>query len=249
MAPGIASPLASTAIPKPSTEKQISARPRLFHHSLVTKDFDALRFHAAASLQLQFGQKYTAAAAKSDDLLIASPYNEPGHLLDLKTLDTPEQLLSKALTILKPVREDYATAPYTEALNWQDVFDFLRELSQAEGYQWTRQRFYVVAFRSKLLPDIDSDRLYELDARSHQEATASGGLLRYWFGASDENRQNLATCLWRNRTDARLGGTGPWHQQARAAAREMYEKIEFTTLSLVIGEDGNWEFGEWTDEE
>jgi hypothetical protein len=57
---------------------------------------------------------------------------------------------------------------------------------------------------------------------------------------------DLSLGLWRNREDARAGGTGPWHAQARAAAREMYEKIEFTTLELVVGEKaGEWEFREW----
>lgn len=58
--------------------------------------------------------------------------------------------------------------------------------------------------------------------------------------------------VWRSREDARKGGSGPWHRRARGAAREMYERIEFTTLKLVVGEDeeGNWgwEFGEWVDE-
>ena len=57
---------------------------------------------------------------------------------------------------------------------------------------------------------------------------------------------DLSLGLWRSREDARAGGTGPWHAQARAAAREMYEKIEFRTLELVVGEKaGQWEFREW----
>ncbi|EED24070.1 conserved hypothetical protein [Talaromyces stipitatus ATCC 10500] len=222
----------------------------LFHHELVTKDHGLLQFHAAAALQLQFGTQRHELAATSDDRLIASPYNDPLNLLDLKTLETPYQLLAKALTIFKPIRDDYAVAPYVESFNWQAVVDFLRDLSIAEGYKWKRQRFYVVSFRSTLKPVIDSQRLHDLDYHSHQEAVASGGLLKYWFGAKNENHQNLATCVWRNREDARAGGTGPWHKQARAAGAVMYDKIEFKTLALVIGDDASsWEISDWMDQD
>lgn len=167
----------------------------LFHHSLVTKDFELLKFHAASALQLQFGGQRHEQVVTSDDRLIASPYNEPLNLLDLRRLDTPNQLLAKALTILKPVRDDYATAEYTESFNWQAVVDFLRDLSAAEGYRWKKQKFYVVTFRSQLQPVIDEQRLNDLDYYSHQEAIASGGLLKYWFGTKNEKHQNLATCM------------------------------------------------------
>ncbi|KAL2004206.1 hypothetical protein VTN02DRAFT_5349 [Thermoascus thermophilus] len=236
-------------------EKKITAAtkpPTLLHHSLVTADFDALKFHAAASQQLRIGQAPHDHSAGpqggGDDLLIVSPYNDPAHLLDLKTLDTPNRLLATALTVFKPVRDDYATAPYTETFNWDAVVELLRDLAQAEGYQWRRQKFYVVVFRSRLFPDVDMQLLHDLDVHSHREATASGGLLKYWFGTKDENHQNLATCIWRSRTDARLGGTGPWHQRARGAARDLYERIVFTTLKLVIDDGATaWEISDWTE--
>ncbi|KAA8652128.1 uncharacterized protein ATNIH1004_001032 [Aspergillus tanneri] len=249
MAPEIGKPVFPTEDTEGSSSSPSPTQsPSLFHHSLITSDPDELKFHAAASLQLQPSHDHIA--APSSDHLIASPYNDPLHLLDLKTLEQPSQLFAKALTILKPVRDDYATAPYTESLNWQDVFDFLRDLSHAEGYQWTAQHFYVVVFRSRLREDVDMSRLHDLDAFSHQEATASGGLLKYWFGTKNANRENLATCLWRSRGDARLGGTGPWHKRARGAARDLYEQISFTTLKLVVG-DGveTWGIDQWREED
>ena len=189
MAPGIAEPL-PTAGSEPVPAKTAPSH-SLFHHTLITTDPDAFKFHASASLQLRFGPPTTAL---SDDRLIVSPYNDQAHLLDLRRLDHPNQLLAKALTILQPIRPDYATAPYTESFNWTAVFDFLRRLSQVEGYRWTQQDFYVVVFRSVLKADADPDRLHALDAHSHQEATASGGLLKYWFGTKDGERRNLATC-------------------------------------------------------
>jgi hypothetical protein len=75
------------------------------------------------------------------DLLIVSPYTSPPHLLDLRTLNTAQQLLAKALTILEATRLDYATAPYVEAFNWDAVFAKLQELTRYQNYQWKRQHF------------------------------------------------------------------------------------------------------------
>lgn len=129
-----------------------------------------------------------------DDLLISSPYTTAPHLLDLRSLDTPNRLLARALTVLTPIRDDYATAPYLDSFNWTAVFEYLRDLTEKTGHQWTRQTFYVVAFRSILYPDVDGERLGALDAHSHREATESGGLLKYWFGTKNAKRENLATC-------------------------------------------------------
>ncbi|KAL2832105.1 hypothetical protein BDW59DRAFT_157567 [Aspergillus cavernicola] len=191
----------------------------------------------------------TTTTTTSDNTLITSPYTTPEHILNLSTLDKANQLLARALTTLAPIRPDYATAPYTESFNWDAVFSTLHTLAQSEGfYPWPRRSFYVVAFRSILREDADPERLHLLDERSHAEAVASGGLLKYWFGVKNERRENLATCVWRSREDARAGGTGPWHAQARAAGTTMYERIEFTTLELVLSEQvGHWEMKPWRD--
>jgi hypothetical protein len=144
--------------------------------------------------QLREDKQTDAAIERSDDLLITSPYHELSHLLDLKTLEVPSQLLAKALTVFKPIREDYALAPYTESFNWQGVVDYLRNLTNAEDYQWQKSEFFVVAFRSRLNLHVDLQRLHKLDMLSHEEATASGGLLKYWYGTRNENGENLATC-------------------------------------------------------
>lgn len=52
-----------------------------------------------------------------ENLLIVSPYEEEAHRLDLRTVDTANQLLAKALVGLKCLRDDYATAPYVEIFN------------------------------------------------------------------------------------------------------------------------------------
>ena len=52
--------------------------------------------------------------------------------------------------------------------------------------------------------------------------------------------------IWRSREDARLGGRGPWHAKARAAARELYEEIVFSTMRLDITDDvQSWGIRKW----
>jgi len=159
---------------------------------LITVEFDALRFDAAASLQIL--QRHNTLIPR-DSKLISSPYNDPDHLLDLRTLDTQNRLVAQALTFMKPVGGDYATADYGISFNWEEVLSNLQILVKAEGHQWTEQSFYTVIFRSQLNPDIDLQRLHDLDKTSHREATVSGGLLKYWFGKKDSWERNLATCL------------------------------------------------------
>lgn len=132
--------------------------------------------------------------ADTGDFLVVSPYTSLSHLLDLRSLEISQQLLAKALTILEPVREDYATAPYIDSFNWASVFARLKSLIRQNDHTWRQQYYYVVIFRSQIPPTTNRVELGELDQRSHAEATKSGGLLKYWFGMPDANGRNLATC-------------------------------------------------------
>jgi hypothetical protein len=165
----------------------------LISAALITTDFDALRFEAAASLQLLHTHSLSTSTPKSHSL-ISSPYNDPEHLLDLRTLDAPNRLLAQALSFLKPVRDDYATADYLSSFNWDEVLSVLRSLAASEGYAWREMVFYTVVFRSKLNKGISEQWLSDLDKDSHREAVESGGLLKYWFGKRDGEERNLATC-------------------------------------------------------
>lgn len=187
------------SLPNKGKDQEDPSLTRLLHHSHVTTEFDPLIFEAAASLQLQLQPEKQYPDTETDTRLIASPYNSVPHLLDIAALERQDRLFALALAYLKPIRDDYATAEYTESFNWTEVFDLLRAFSQAEDHTWRSQSYYVVIFRSTLLPGIDSDRLYELDAHSHQEAIASGGLLKYWFGAKNDRLQNMATCEYLTR--------------------------------------------------
>ncbi|KAJ5160396.1 uncharacterized protein N7482_007400 [Penicillium canariense] len=248
----IAPARSSTLVNPGSVKDQVKPKrvlKQLVPHTQISSDFDELKFNAAASLQLQWLQEAQTfnALATADTRLIASPYNDVPHLLDLETLDTQSRLLALALSFFRSVRDDYATGEYLESFNWDEIIDLVKAFADAEGHSWTTQSFYVVSFRSRLQPGVDQDHLHALDAYSHQEAVASGGLLKYWFGTKNDERRNLATCIWRSREDARLGGQGPWHAKARAAARDLYESIVFSTMKLVI-EDGvkSWHVSDWS---
>lgn len=132
--------------------------------------------------------------------ILSSPYPDPAHTLDLARVPTPSALFALALQKLTPVSDTYATLPYESAFDFDALFAELRRLvdekkNKGEGFaSWPRTSFYVVAFRSVLKDGIDGERLGLLDQKSHEEAVASGGLLKYWFGVPDGERRNLATC-------------------------------------------------------
>lgn len=172
-------------------------------------------------------------------ILRSSPYTEPEHLLDLARVDAQSGLLALALCALAPARPDYATAEYRHALQWDRVIALLAALAKEQGRAWTKQSFYIVEFRSRLkeLDQAENDLLYLLDRKSHVEANASGGLLKYWYGDGDATRRNIATCVWRSKEEAINGGRGPWHKQARGVVGQMYEMIQTKGLCLTI-EDG-----------
>lgn len=129
-----------------------------------------------------------------EELLVVSPYSQPSHLLRLHTVSKPNQLLAKALTKLKAVRADYATASYKESFNWSTVVDAVKNLSLKEAYEWQPEFFFIVVFRSQVKTVTNRVDLGLMDAEAHEEAMQSGGLLKYWFGLPDANCRNLATC-------------------------------------------------------
>lgn len=190
---------------------------------------------AGMGLQSEAIQETTG--SEDSNLLISSPYTEKSHRLRLSDLDKQSALLAQALQVLDPLTPDYALSPYTEALNWNVVLKKLRDLCERDNHEWSSQTFFVVAFFSRLKPDIDRDLLGKLDKDSHEEAAISGGLLKYWFGSPSPDRRNLATCLWRSEEDAIAGGAGPGHARAMRSAKILYERIDFKTMSFTI-EDG-----------
>lgn len=115
---------------------------------------------------------------ESQGLIVTSPYVETPHLLDLCSVEPQAQLLAIALTGLKSLREDYATAEYVEAFNWAEVITTLRQLCAEKEKTWSEQMFYIVVFRSQIPPTTDYSRLGALDKAAHAEAMKSGGFLK-----------------------------------------------------------------------
>jgi hypothetical protein len=113
-----------------------------------------------------------------DDWMIASPYQDEAHLLDLRTLSDECRLMARALTSMAPTTPSYAVAPYHEAFNWDQVVDLLRELSREKSYVFPKTEFYIIVFRSELPVGTDRTLLGELDAEAHREAVRSGQLLK-----------------------------------------------------------------------
>ena len=110
--------------------------------------------------------------------LVTSPYTEREHCLDLRSVDTENALLARALVHMKSLRPDYATAPYTETFNWSEVMGELAGLLRETGHKWKETSFYIVAFRSQIPPSTVYAELGELDKAAHAEAVASGGFLK-----------------------------------------------------------------------
>ncbi|KAL9609897.1 MAG: hypothetical protein Q9167_005368 [Letrouitia subvulpina] len=192
------------------------------------------------------GQKSQSLA--SQNLLIVSPYTSRPHLLDLTNLSISQQLLARALTLLAPCTEEYATAPYNEAFNWEIVHGFLKDLTGSEEHQWREQSFYIVVFRSQVPPTTDRSRLGELDERAHVEAMKSGGLLKYWFGVPNATGRNLATCIWRKREDAKPGSSGDGHKEATRATMNMYSEWHIERIKLTVTDQAKeWIMVSWED--
>ena len=107
-------------------------------------------------------------------LLVASPYTETAHLLDLSAIEPAQGLLAKALTRMAPVREDYATASYDKSFNWTEIMLALQSFTAAADFHWKPRTFFIVIFRSQVKAATDQSHLGELDRRSHIEAMNSG---------------------------------------------------------------------------
>ncbi|KAF1933208.1 uncharacterized protein M421DRAFT_191706 [Didymella exigua CBS 183.55] len=252
----------TNSTPSPQPVPSPGCKNFVLNPSLITSDFDALRFKAAAYNQLPFPDSRSATPISGSDsdsyspspahsnLLISSPYNNPGHYLDLLTLPLPSRLFALALTALRPVHDNYVAAAFTQSLDFDAVLGVLRQLVVREEVTWKETSFYVVLFRSQLRQGVDQEWLYKLDYESHREACESGGLLKYWFGKADleGERRNLATCFWHSREDAYKGGLGPWHKKARQAGRELYESIVFSTHRFTIMNGAEeYRFEDWRD--
>jgi hypothetical protein len=182
-----------------NTTRHVKRRQDLYqveNYTSLALDAQSFQFQAAAAAQIfPLLSVVDVTFTHPSSFLVTSPYILQEHLLDLNRLpDVQDRILVLALTKLAPTRTDYATAPYEDSFSWNDVRTTISYLSEVAQYEWRERDYYVVIFRSKLKKDFDAPLLWELDRESHREAVESGGLLKYWFGNTDSENQNLATC-------------------------------------------------------
>jgi hypothetical protein len=114
-----------------------------------------------------------------------------------------------------PIYPDYATRPIQDGFSWS---------SSLAGC--TFERLYLVVFRSVRRPSADLDLLREHDDRAYEKALESGGLLRYFKGEANEQRECLSFCLWETREQAIEAAGAASHQSAAEISVRMYESYE-----------------------
>lgn len=150
-----------------------------------------------------------------------APHDAPG--LRQASLTPTTIALHSALTSFKPTSHSYATMPYEDAFNWNEI-----NLPIEASGTW-----YAVAFRSRRASDADDRLLYESDRKSMIEAVKSGGLVMYWYGIPSANGDCLATCIWTDQPAARRANSRPDHARAARLARTMYEKYTLERYKVV----------------
>jgi hypothetical protein len=145
--------------------------PSPFSHALGQKQ-------RILTLDKLLDDEHTTEDVDPSRFLVTSPYTELAHQLDLHSVNEENGLLALALVKMNNTREDYATAPYLDTFNWDEVIENLRALARTRNHQWRETSFYIVAFRSQIPPTTVYADLGVLDKAAHAEAVASGGFLK-----------------------------------------------------------------------
>jgi hypothetical protein len=122
------------------------------------------------------------------------------------------ELLHRACQQICPIYPDYATRPIQDGFSWS---------SSLLGCAF--ERLYLVVFRSVRRPSADLDLLREHDDRAYEDALESDGLLRYFKGEANEQRECLSFCLWETREQAIKAAGASSHQSAADISVRMYE--------------------------
>ncbi len=119
----------------------------------------------------------------------------------------------KSLNLFYPIRRDYATCSLELGFNWTEAMHDL-----------PLGKFYVVGFRSqrKELNHKQTAALYRMDDRSFEEAVGKPGLLLYFRGTLEAERNCTSACLWESEEQALVGSGGPEHMLARAKALKVW---------------------------
>ncbi|KAI5067600.1 hypothetical protein GOP47_0018128 [Adiantum capillus-veneris] len=122
------------------------------------------------------------------------------------------------------------TAPLFLCFNWNEVF---------EKYGFTDQTssFHVVAFRSVRKRDTDENALTRINNVALEEARKSGGLVRYWAGRPNAQRQCLEASVWESRAAAERAARRPAYAEAMKEAATLYESYTLERYSITATVD------------
>jgi dsDNA-binding SOS-regulon protein len=139
------------------------------------------------------------------------------------------EVVHRACQQISPIYPDYATRPVQDGFSWY---------SSLAGCPF--ERLYLVVFRSVRRPSADLALLSEHDDRAYEKALESGGLLRYFKGEANEQRECLSFCLWETREQAIEAVGAASHQAAAEISVLMYESyvLERYWLKKVVSARG-----------
>jgi hypothetical protein len=131
-----------------------------------------------------------------------------------------------AFADLAPVSDEYARLPVGKAFTWGPVATAL------EAGEW-----YMVAFRSILRADADTERLTRYDTWAHEDAARAEGFVHYFKGPLAADRACLSFCLWNSRAEARAAAARPAHRDAVELIADTYEAytLEFLRVRKQAG--------------
>ena len=129
---------------------------------------------------------------------------------------------------LSPIYPDHANLPIEQAFNWSSCLT---------GVPF--DRLYLVVFRSVRRATADHDLLREHDDLAYADALEAGGLLYYFKGEMNEQRECLSFCLWESRERARRASDCASHAAAMRITAQMYEsyKLERYDVMRIAGEN------------
>ncbi|PIA14626.1 hypothetical protein COEREDRAFT_35106, partial [Coemansia reversa NRRL 1564] len=124
--------------------------------------------------------------------------------------------MREALKLLKPIRDDFRLADYSQSFNWDEINS---KLPSRTEYSW-----YAVVFRSKRKVDCQTGDLFDADKMAYEEAfnSTNRSLLVYWYTGLDDDNNCLATCVWSSRDIARSVNSLPRHKEAARLSAGSY---------------------------
>lgn len=131
-----------------------------------------------------------------------------------------DESLRQALKLIKPIRDDFRLADYSESFNWTEISEeFHNQLDNHKDLPHRLQDnrdWYAVVFRSKRRVNCNNVDLFEADRLAYEEAfnATNGSLLVYWYTGLDEDNNCLATCVWSSQDIARSVNSLPMHKNA-----------------------------------